>query len=171
MYLSSLSDEDEALNDFVTIQSINLNRIKNISTFIPTNEDLTAVYTIARKAHPYAGYAKALYFMLTDEILSSELPDFSTYSLPLESKGNSKLTQSPIQVFPNPFSKHLNILSNNQQVSEIRIYNSLGQLIYFDSITESSKTIHTSNWNTGLYIVEIRNHKNLSFKDKFILTD
>ncbi|MBB4118826.1 hypothetical protein GGR32_001117 [Mesonia hippocampi] len=62
-------------------------------------------------------------------------------------------TEKPlVKVYPNPVTDVLNITSDNQPVSEINIYNTLGQLQ--GSTTQDS--INISHLSRGVYLVKVR---------------
>lgn len=168
-YLTGLITNNEALQDFKTVQLINLNRIQQYSVFEPTSEDLSTVYAIANKEHPYAGYAKALHYALTEEVLVSDLPDMEADPSPLEMQiGASSEVIAPASVFPNPFSAHLNIVLNSSNEAKLRIVDSFGRLVYEGTINES-KELSTKDWHNGLYIVELKTDKGLILQKKLML--
>ena len=63
--------------------------------------------------------------------------------------------QNIYTIYPNPVQNMLNIVGKDNM--KINIYNSLGQKIYsvegYNNIN-----IDASNWETGLYIIDINNH-------------
>jgi aminopeptidase N len=75
------------------------------------------------------------------------------------------LSNSPLleklhfEIYPNPGNEILHIQGNHNEVTKIKIYDVLGKLIYQDSMQESLKEIHVSNWLNGTYIVELENSK------------
>lgn len=75
-----------------------------------------------------------------------------------------------INLFPNPTSKSISLISNSLiEIEKLSVYNAMGQLIFSNSIQNINLPISldVSNLNKGLYILEISNSKNKISK-KFI---
>ena len=69
---------------------------------------------------------------------------------------------SELSVFPNPAKSKINITWNNlDSNSKITLYNSLGQILYYNKDIDLSTqlTIPTVGFNSGLYFVKINNSK------------
>lgn len=80
----------------------------------------------------------------------------------------TNLTESNIEmkIFPNPFEDIVNIscsdvMNNN---SYLRIYNSLGALVYSAELKKNNVKIDLSNLATGLYFLKFENQNKLSVK-------
>ncbi|MCK4570010.1 MAG: T9SS type A sorting domain-containing protein, partial [Bacteroidales bacterium] len=58
-------------------------------------------------------------------------------------------------IYPNPARDHLTIESN-KIIEEVRIYNNMGQLVYSGQFGNSQIMVNTSNFITGMYIVQVR---------------
>jgi hypothetical protein len=71
-----------------------------------------------------------------------------------------------MKIFPNPFEDIVNIscsdvMNNN---SYLRIYNSLGALVYSAELKKNNVKIDLSNLATGLYFLKFENQNKLSVK-------
>jgi hypothetical protein len=123
---------------------------------------------LAEKDHPFATYAKALYFHLTGIVVSTPLPDFG---LPIiqPRKADPKL-QSAL-VYPNPFSEGFELNMTNLEVTEIQVYNFMGKLMYANYLNESEKklSINTSSWGNGLYVLHLKNGEKTIRQEKLLL--
>ncbi len=79
---------------------------------------------------------------------------------------NDKLTEKVI-ISPNPFNNQLFIYSTGEinKNTSVQIYNNLGVLVFEDYNINSFKTINTSEFSAGLYIVKIKTQdKILTYK-------
>ena len=75
------------------------------------------------------------------------------------------------KVYPNPTSGILNIEIKNNAVDNIRIYNSLGRMIYhINNIQQENIIIDLSKFNNGIYYLKIETLFN-SFSKRIILSD
>ena len=75
------------------------------------------------------------------------------------------------EVYPNPTSGILNIEIKNNAVDNIRIYNSLGRIIYhINNIQQENIIIDLSKFNKGIFYLKIETLKN-SFSRRIILSD
>jgi LEA14-like dessication related protein len=69
-------------------------------------------------------------------------------------------------LYPNPANETLNIFSNSE-LSEVKIYNTLGQLVTKQNATSNQTSINVSNLNKGVYIVAVQ-IGNESIRKQFI---
>ena len=80
------------------------------------------------------------------------------------------LTIEEFSVFPNPASSELNIRTPGNENHLISIYNSLGHEVFFSQINKSSYNIDISSWESGLYVITLRDiNLNLKGKQKLII--
>jgi hypothetical protein len=69
---------------------------------------------------------------------------------------------SSIRVYPNPTSRLITISSNIDDPSTIRVFNSLGELMFYENKTVSKFIqINCSQWAAGSYYVRINNSKGI----------
>ncbi|MDG1332636.1 MAG: choice-of-anchor Q domain-containing protein [Crocinitomicaceae bacterium] len=61
------------------------------------------------------------------------------------------------KVYPNPFSSgtNLTIERSSDEAVQLFVFNAMGQMIYSTEVSDSTSTIDTSDWLSGLYIVRI----------------
>lgn len=82
--------------------------------------------------------------------------------------------KTTLQIFPNPTSGEINIISPTAYFKEgaLEIYNVTGQLVYSEEIIERSsnkKTINLSHLNSGLYQIVLM-QKNKAYRAKVIVS-
>lgn len=75
-------------------------------------------------------------------------------------------TQASTQIFPNPASNILNV-SSEQPITEIAIYNSLGQMVESHSANDCNLQINLASLPSGLYMVKIYTMEGVAVK-KFL---
>lgn len=65
-----------------------------------------------------------------------------------------------ISMYPNPATKELNLTWNKSDIVSVKIYNSIGKLIYYSKNNNllNSLKIDISNLSTGLYFVKMNNN-------------
>jgi choice-of-anchor B domain-containing protein len=113
-----------------------------ISQDISEGTELTdGVYTINFETEDASGNFASCSFQLTvDETLSIE---------------DNELNNSVV-IFPNPSSDVITISSKNQVITDITIFDLLGNKIYTESnINVENKVVNISSLNSGLYLVKI----------------
>ncbi len=80
-----------------------------------------------------------------------------------------QITDNDLTIYPNPADDILNIkLTDTFKNAVINIYNPLGQLVYSDAVLSKNFTIDISNFNIGVYILELKNAKKV-IKSSFIV--
>ncbi|NJX16851.1 T9SS type A sorting domain-containing protein [Tamlana crocina] len=83
---------------------------------------------------------------------------------PSSLSSNRPVLEAKLKITPNPVKDYLNI-SGVSEISKIRIYNSLGQLI---PIKSSMGKIKVAHLNTGIYIIKIEGSNKKTTTRKFI---
>ena len=164
-YLQSLGSTSEPLGDFRIIQQINLNRLPYGPFYQASSEELSTVLAIAQKTHPYAGYAKALYYHLTGELLQSDLPAFFDFHSNPRSERKKEISTS---FFPNPFTNQLTINYNEEKEGTIVVTDLLGKSIFQGTISQDM-TISANEWKQGIYIITILSNNEVLVQEKIIL--
>lgn len=66
------------------------------------------------------------------------------------------LNELSVNVYPNPSKEKLTILSSDKLITQVCIYNILGEEIYKESVNMKQLLINTSNFSAGLYSIEIQ---------------
>lgn len=69
-------------------------------------------------------------------------------------------------IYPNPTTDNINIVSNSNEKFSLNIFNSLGEKVYSVKATSNFK-LETSNFTSGLYIIQINTNKS-QFTKKII---
>lgn len=69
--------------------------------------------------------------------------------------GLDQLADNGLKVYPNPTDNVLHIDLTNAQTASIKIYDNLGQVVYMSEVNETSNTINTTEFASGLYTVEV----------------
>lgn len=121
--------------------------------------------SIAYKSHSYAGYAKALYYWLTGDIIASGIPDLR--AIHPRSIGSTDEIEE-VTVYPNPFKDQLSLSISSKEQYNISIVDAFGRIIYSQA-NEGDITINTSDWNNGLYLVNITRDNEIIHQEKLVL--
>lgn len=77
------------------------------------------------------------------------------------------LSAKDIKVFPNPFNEQI-VIEAQSSVSEIRILNNLGQVIFFDQNPSDQIIIDTHDLNSGLYFIQLSDAEGNPYVHKII---
>ena len=85
-----------------------------------------------------------------------------TFTLRLsdDSLGNSSFDDANFSYFPNPVKNTLN-LSYNQEISNVEVFNLLGQKVSSNVINANAAQIDMSNLSKGAYIVKVSSNNQL----------
>ncbi len=60
-----------------------------------------------------------------------------------------------IAIYPNPTKNIINILTDNNIIDKVEIFNSVGQIVFEDNYFDNSILINVKNFNAGVYFVNI----------------
>lgn len=167
-YLNTQGSVSNAFADFIDVQLIQLERLHQGRNFSANPQQLTDLYNIAVKTHPYATYAKALYFHLTDIELSS------TINLPQANQalqGQNTLTTSPesVGVYPNPASSQVYISLPEEILSSVQIADISGRIVHQEDRATASYALDTSKWKRGVYSIIILEGQELVYRTKLVI--
>lgn len=72
---------------------------------------------------------------------------------PLKMLSVSKVNPNNMLVYPNPANNQINVI-NALHGSKIRVYNSVGKLIFETSVNSATTFINVHNWPDGMYIIQ-----------------
>jgi len=64
-----------------------------------------------------------------------------------------------ISVYPNPAKNELNIIAEGLQINQLKVFNTLGQLVFMQAIKAQSSQIDISATPKGFYILQIETNK------------
>jgi len=165
-YLMSWAAPSIALADFRSTQLINLDRLPYGKFYQAPNSQLLEVESLARKDHPYAAYAKALYYELTGEIISSDLPTYLQGRISPRRAESSDITD--YSIFPNPTSDMINI-NISTKGSYIVIISDVTGVQIVKSKVDGRESIATDNWQKGLYFVTILRDDLIVHQEKIVV--
>jgi hypothetical protein len=125
-------------------------RAITIDSVTATNK---GIYTVTYKDAFGCSVSKDFEIVLT--VLSNE--DFT-------------LNQNGIKMYPNPTQNEINIISNNETIKTIKIYNSLGydvtNKIIIEKNTVNDVTLFLSNLPAGNYFAKINSNQSLKIMKK-----
>ena len=80
----------------------------------------------------------------------------------------NEIIDASINIFPNPASNSLNIVSNTFGINEISIYCLNGQKVFNTIVNKNQVKLSTSDFANGVYIIDIKSD-NTSIKRKLII--
>ncbi len=92
------------------------------------------------------------------------------YVNPSSGINNFDHNNTSVNIYPNPAHDYLSIDLSGvlNQIASLKIYNSIGQLVYSENVTMPSKiTVETSNFPSGIYVVNFITEKAV-ITNKFI---
>lgn len=164
-YLNSIRNSSTQMADFITIQNINLDRLPYGPYYKSSASEINTVRLIALKNHPYAAYGKALYYALTGEVISSELPDISRGTI----KPRGNLNNTSTKIYPNPFTDNLNIETSGYNNVDILITDFYGRSVFSKTIDSNNINIATHDWSQGIYFITLTNENEVIRIEKVIL--
>ena len=73
-----------------------------------------------------------------------------------------------IKIYPNPANSVINI--EGIEMSKVLLYNNIGQLMLKIDVSGNSTSIDVSNFNSGIYVIEIIGKDNQSAKTKVVIS-
>ncbi len=164
-YIQAQTIEDEEMEDFKTVQLLNIKRYEDGELFLATPSELNMLYNIAQKSDPLAAYARALYAQLTGVTIYPSIPRIVTNRSKLEKSSNTE-----IEVSPNPVSDLLNIKINNTEIQNIQVSISdiTGKIIDQFNVINNNVDLNTSHWPKGIYFVKVQNDSGYSETKKVV---
>lgn len=72
-----------------------------------------------------------------------------------------------VNIYPNPASSSINVSAQN--ITNINVYNAVGQLIYAEDATSDNVRIDTQNWTNGFYYVKVETADGNNVSQKVIV--
>lgn len=72
-----------------------------------------------------------------------------------------------VNIYPNPASSVINVTATN--LTKIKIYNAVGQLIHIEEVSSDNVTVDTQNWTNGFYYVTVETANGNSTSQKIIV--
>lgn len=165
-FLKQTKSESVEFDDFKTIQYINLERIAGGYFYEASPRQLKMVKEIAIKEHPYAAYAKGLYYIFTKELISTDKTRLfeKAEDIPKVKMDNSIIAK----VYPNPFSTELNLQVEGAKGADVFIMDQLGREIYQGKMDDDNLSLSTRKWSTGLVIISISKNGKAIHQGKYM---
>ncbi len=167
-YLNQIPINSEAMQDFKIIQNINLNRIPLGPFYQSSSTELNLIREIALKTHPNSTFAKALYYVLTGEVISSQIPTFSSQYLNPHSNNSSK-NEVIINCTPSPFNQELRIEINGAPDFNIYIQDMNNKIVFSSLVKTNLIILDTKEWENGIYIIKATKNKEVIVIKKIVL--
>ncbi len=165
--LNSIPSNMEGISDFKTIEQINLIRVQDPENYVADQQTLQQVYDISVKSHPYAAYAKSLYYILTgDLVLSGYAQQGNTPRI--AKRHTSKITE--LMIYPNPVKDVLQIKFKSENTANIRIIDMFGYEVMSKTGVTGNLQVTTNSWHSGLYTVIFENGADEPIIRKMILS-
>ncbi|HET6990376.1 MAG TPA: T9SS type A sorting domain-containing protein, partial [Bacteroidia bacterium] len=66
------------------------------------------------------------------------------------------VVNSDVEIFPNPFSSFITVISGNSQTkTELGIYNVIGEEVYSSAVSNQKTEIDLRNLQNGIYFIRI----------------
>ena len=103
---------------------------------------------------------------LQDLINSAYQAQIMYDNLPTAIKNN--IAQVPIQVYPNPANEWIYIISKDNSLKNLQVFDITGKIIYEQSFNENVFSILVKNWAKGMYFIKI-NTKDKNYTHKVII--
>jgi hypothetical protein len=82
--------------------------------------------------------------------------------------GVEETAEKLVSIYPNPATDFLQVNKNTEEAALVTIHNSLGQIVWSNSITGSANRIDLNGFSAGAYILQVEN-KNSFVTERFIV--
>ena len=69
---------------------------------------------------------------------------------------NENQEYSFVNIFPNPVKSNFIHLESNKVIDNVKIFNSLGKIVYTSSFRNNKIQINTNNFRTGIYFISVK---------------
>ncbi|MCA9352884.1 T9SS type A sorting domain-containing protein [Patescibacteria group bacterium] len=78
--------------------------------------------------------------------------------------------QNNLSIYPNPpgNSNVINVISHYEIITEINIYNAIGNKVYTERVYAKEVTINIVNFTSGVYFIEVYSGNNNTKSKQFI---
>ncbi|WP_445717908.1 T9SS type A sorting domain-containing protein [Flavobacterium sp.] len=85
----------------------------------------------------------------------------------LELSTNTTEIDSFLTLYPNPTHNNVHLKSESK-ITEIRVFNTIGQMILLETLSNYTYTMNINNWQNGIYLFEIIDERGFTSKKKII---
>ncbi|MCB0691912.1 MAG: T9SS type A sorting domain-containing protein [Saprospiraceae bacterium] len=155
--LNTFNRSIEALDDFVTVQLINLDFLAATGTYTLSATDRSLLYSLGMKTEPLNGYARAVYELLTGEHIELDIPSSRNNG---QNRFATTQDRDGIEYnsYPNPVSHGVyHFYTNTDDIYHIDIRSITGLKVYSqDNCNVKSVNIDTQDWANGVYIFTVK---------------
>lgn len=177
--LKLYEQEKQSKQAFVNIYRIILSkqcdqsRRNEEGEFVFSNDEVNLLYNEAQKNIPEAGYARALYYTATGEILPiNSYIEFGS-GLPEPIVLRTK-TETSTEVYPNPATDFINITYNKKIIADVILSDVFGKVVFeqkVDFSKNSDYTITVKDLNSNIYFLTIADDEGQVDKiEKIVIT-
>lgn len=80
---------------------------------------------------------------------------------------NTTEVDSFLTLYPNPTHNNVHLKSESK-ITEIRVFNTIGQMILLETLSNYTYTMNINNWQNGIYLFEIIDERGFTSKKKII---
>ncbi|MCK4360425.1 MAG: T9SS type A sorting domain-containing protein, partial [Bacteroidales bacterium] len=77
---------------------------------------------------------------------------------------NENQEYSFVNIFPNPVKSNFIHLESNQVIDNVKIFSSLGKIVYTSSFRNNKIQINTNNFRTGIYFISVKTGNEILYK-------
>jgi len=120
------------------------------------NSQLNHLKMIALSNYPVKGYASALYFQITGDLILPGLTQFDPRDNDFNERKNENESPIKLTISPNPALDKINLtLSKNLKMDHVLVFNFNGQIVVEKSVQQNGE-IDISHLPSGLYFVKVK---------------
>lgn len=157
-YLASLRDGSEVMEDFVAIQSINIEYVRNTNQFVYEGSNQQVLEGIAAKVTPVSGFARSLIYQLTGERELLPIITEDSDALLYGRNHQQSHTDLDVTVFPNPTRDNVNLQSSTieLEMAAFKIVDITGKPLVSGRLSSSTGfEIDLSSCPAGIMLLQI----------------
>ena len=77
---------------------------------------------------------------------------------------NENQEYSFVNIFPNPVKSNFIHLESNKVIDDVKIFNSLGKIVYTNLFRNNKIQINTNNFRTGIYFISVKTGNEILYK-------
>lgn len=169
-YLDTFGDMSEQGVDFVTIQNINLQYMRNRGIYVIDSLSKNVLKSIGMKTTPVSGFARGLYYKLTGEKLPIEFISGGNTQVEYRSITDA-IDSDKVKIFPNPASDILTFALNLDGNSdfEYSVMDAVGVVKKSGTFSgNGTKSLDIKGLPSGMYFVSVLKEDSSLFVKKFI---
>jgi hypothetical protein len=166
--MNSLQTNSIVEVDMKKAHNIYLDYLQDRQNFELENNDEIDLRKMAESTNIYAGYARAIYYELTGEWITVEMPIY----VKNRDQNDEHISASEMVIFPNPLTEEkltIDISSfKSYQNMRIEILDITGKSQVVQKVDQSITEINLDKLSLGLFLIKLYNGKGLLSTEKFI---